>query len=114
MKPLRQASSSSAGNGALSPLAADSQGNTTYVARTQDNLVGISNNDLVVIYSDTAAIVAAAGSAAFSAKPYPDMGFVVLHIANFDQLVSLHQSLAGRFPTAKFDLPVTYFPIRPR
>ncbi|MBV8271233.1 MAG: hypothetical protein JO067_03075 [Cupriavidus sp.] len=114
VKPLRQAPSSSGSNGVLRPLAADPPGNTTYVVRTQDNLVGISTNDLVVMHPDTAAIVAAAGASVASAKPYPDLGLVVLHVASFDLLAPLHRAIADRFPKAKFDLPVTYFPVRPK
>jgi hypothetical protein len=116
VKPLRQApsSSASAGNGTLRPLAADALGNTTYVARTRDNLVGISTNDLVVMHPDTAAIVAVANGVTVSAKPYPEIGLVVLHVANFDQIAPLHRAIAERFPTAKFDLPVTYYPVKPK
>ncbi|GMG90537.1 hypothetical protein Cmtc_17570 [Cupriavidus sp. TKC] len=114
VQPVRQPASASVTNGLLRPLSADPHGNTTYVVRTGDNLVGISTNDLVVIYPDTSAIVAAAGGATTSAKPYPDLGMVVLHVGNFDQIEPLHRAIAERFPTAKFDLPVTYFPLKPK
>jgi hypothetical protein len=114
VKPLRQAPSTSSNDAMRHPLEAAPQGNTTYVVRTRDNLVGISTNDLVVKHPDAAAVVAAAGASVASAKPYPDLGLVILHVASFDQLVPLHRVIADRFPTAKFDLPVTYFPVRPR
>jgi hypothetical protein len=87
-------------------------GRSTLVVRASDNLVGLSTNDLVVIYPDTAAIVAAAGGEHDSAKAYPEMGIVVIHVPSFDRLLPLQQTLAARFPAAKFDLPVTYFPLR--
>jgi hypothetical protein len=39
---------------------------------------------------------------------------VVLHVAEFDQLGPLHEAMARQFPAARFDLPVTYFPRKPK
>lgn len=86
---------------------------TTLVARASDNLVGVSTNDLVVIYPDTTAIMQAAASRAVSSKGYPNMGLTVIHVASFDRLLPLQQALASQFPAAKFDLPIRYFEVRP-
>jgi hypothetical protein len=117
VRPVRQgpaARASDPGAATLRPLSADTQGNTTYVARTRDNMVGISTNDLVVLYADTARVVAAAAGAVVSARAYPESGMVVLHVAEFDQLGPLHEAMARQFPAARFDLPVTYFPRKPK
>jgi hypothetical protein len=89
-------------------------GGTTFVVRSSDNLVGVSTNDLVVIYRDTAAISQAVAGKDVSAQAYPDMGLVVLHVGSFDQLAPLKTALSAKFPAAKFDLPVRYFATTPK
>jgi hypothetical protein len=97
-------------NGNLSPQAAPASSGTTLVVRASDNLVGTSTNDLVVMYADTDAVLRAVVSKAASVKAYADLGMVVVHVSSFDQIPKLQQDLAQAFPTAKFDLPVRYFP----
>ncbi len=89
---------------------------TTLVARTTDNLVGTSTNDLVVIYNDVEAVRTrvAAISGGITMKAYPEMGMVIVHAPRFEQLPPIKQQLAQAFPAAKFDLPVRYFDNKPQ
>jgi hypothetical protein len=82
---------------------------TTTVVRASDNLVGVSSNDLVVIYPDTVAVSRALSGKPVSVKTWPSAGIVVVHVGSFDQLLPLKTALSATFPTAKFDLPVKYF-----
>lgn len=87
---------------------------STLVVRASDNLVGVSDNDLVVLHVDTAAVTQAATGKASTIKPYPDLGLVVLHFSRFDELVEARKALAELLPAARFDLPVRYFKTLPR
>jgi hypothetical protein len=82
---------------------------TTFVVRVSDNLVGVSTNDLVVVYPDTGAVIQSVSGKGFTTKAYPDLGLVVIHAANFDDIEPLQQGIAKTLPNAKFDLPVRYF-----
>ncbi|MEO7031114.1 MAG: hypothetical protein ABI351_13045 [Herbaspirillum sp.] len=87
----------------------------TLVARASDNLVGISTNELVIISSNLDAIVAKVATlqlAGAEIHAYPKLKLLVVKTAQFDQLETIHNSVAASFPDAKFDLPVTYFPRR--
>ncbi|NLP61787.1 hypothetical protein [Paraburkholderia sacchari] len=84
-------------------------GETTTVVRASDNLVGVSANDLVVVYRDTAAVSQALSGKPVTVKAWPSMGLVIVHASTFDQLAPLQAALSEKFPTAKFDLPVKYF-----
>ncbi|WP_322050810.1 hypothetical protein [Paraburkholderia bannensis] len=89
-------------------------GETTTVVRESDNLVGVSSNDLVVIYPDTAAVSQALSGKPVSVKVWANMGIVVVHASTFDQLMPLKTALSQKFPAAKFDLPVKYFDTVPQ
>lgn len=39
---------------------------------------------------------------------------VVLQVAEFGLFGPLHEAMARQFPTARCDLPVTYFPRKPK
>ncbi|MCP3713180.1 hypothetical protein M3I54_41005 [Paraburkholderia sp. CNPSo 3274] len=82
--------------------------NATLVIRSSDRLVGLSSNDLVVIYADTAAVSAAASGLVQQVSAFPRMGMTVLHVSTFGQLQPLYQTLVAKFPAAHFDLPVRY------
>lgn len=84
------------------------QPNSTLVIRTSDLFVGLSTNDLVVIYPDTAAVSAAASGMAQQVQAFPQMGLTVLHVSTFSSLLPLYQTLSTKFPSARFDLPVSY------
>jgi hypothetical protein len=90
------------------------QQNATLVIRSSDRLVGLSSNDLIVIYADTAAVSAAASGLAQQVNTFPQMGLTVLHVGAFAQLQPLYQTLAAKFPAARFDLPVRYAKARTR
>ncbi|HTH58923.1 MAG TPA: hypothetical protein VL689_02060 [Paraburkholderia sp.] len=93
-----------------SPLDEDGnvQPNSTLVIRSSDRFVGLSTNDLVVIYPDTAAVSAAAGGLAQQVQAFPQMGVTVLHASSFSGLQPLYQTISAKFPAATFDLPVSY------
>ncbi|SIT36320.1 conserved exported hypothetical protein [Paraburkholderia ribeironis] len=84
------------------------QPNSTLVIRSSDWFAGLSTNDLVVIYPDTGAISAAAGGLAQQIQAFPQMGITVLHVNTFSSLPPLYQTLSTKFPSARFDLPVSY------
>jgi hypothetical protein len=86
---------------------------TTTVVRSTDNLVGVSSNDLVVMYGDTGAVTQAVAGKGVTAKAFPAMGMVVVHVSSFDEIGPLQSALSAKFPTAKFDLPVKYFETEP-
>jgi hypothetical protein len=111
------------GSVSVRPIPASAQGTrstgssqSTLVARSTDNLVGTSTNDLVVIYSNVEQIKsrAMALGGGISVKTYPDMGLTIVHAVSFDQLESAHQAIGQSYPSAKFDLPVRYFDIKPK
>lgn len=115
VSPGNNAPRASGNAGALAsakPQSMPAGGETTLVVRASDNLVGLSTNDLVVIYPDTDAVIHAVAGNAVSTRAYPAMEMVVVHAGSFDQLVPLKDTLSTKFPAAKFDLPVTYFPSR--
>ncbi|WP_081087127.1 hypothetical protein [Burkholderia pseudomultivorans] len=105
---IRAASSEGAGN------VVQSGRDNTFVIRDSDNLVGISTNDLIVVYPDTAAVNQAVAGQVKSVKIFPQIDTVIVHVASFDQLVSVQAALARKFPTAKFNLPVRYSETRPK
>lgn len=87
----------------------------TLVARASDNLVGVSSNELVIISSNLDAIAAKITTLQFAGAEihaYPKLKLLVVKTTQFDQLETIHNSVAASFPDAKFDLPVTYFPRR--
>jgi len=84
------------------------QPDSTLVIRSTDRFVGLSTNDLVVIYPDTAAVGAAASGIAQRVQAFPQMGVTVLHVSSFSSLQPLYQTIAAKFPAATFDLPVSY------
>lgn len=98
------------------PLDADgnAQPNSTLVVRTSDRFVGLSTNDLLVIYPDTAAVGAAAGALAQQVQAFPQQGVTVLHVNAFSDLLPLYQALSTKFPSARFDVPVSYAKQRAR
>ena len=90
---------------------------TTVVVRESDNLVGISAHELVIVGTDLAAMSAKVASlqlAGASIHSYPHLGLLVVKTARFEQIDSVRSQVAAAFPNAKFDLPVTYFPRKPR
>ena len=88
------------------------QPNSTLVVRSSDQWIGLSRNDLVVIYPDTAAVSAAAGGLAQQIQAFPQMGMTVLHVSAFSGLLPLYQALSAKFPAARFDVPVRFVKIR--
>lgn len=82
--------------------------NATLVIRANDRRVGLSSNDLVVIYADTGAVSAAASGLAQQVSAFPTLGVTVLKVSTFAQLQPLYQTLSAKFPGAQFDLPVSY------
>jgi hypothetical protein len=84
------------------------QPNSTLVIRSSDWFAGLSTNDLVVIYPDTGAVSGAAGGLAQQIQTFPQMGMTVLHVSTFSSLLPLYQTLSTKFPSARFDLPVSY------
>ncbi|MCC8402404.1 hypothetical protein LJ655_10950 [Paraburkholderia sp. MMS20-SJTN17] len=84
------------------------QANSTLVIRASDWFVGLSTNDLVVIYPDTGAVSAAAAGLAQQIQAFPTMNLTVLHVSTFSDLLPLYQALSTRLPSARFDLPVSY------
>jgi len=114
VRPVASSTPTADASTGAAPLSPQAASDTTLVVRASDNLVGVSTNDLVVIYPDTAAVSQAVAGKAAGTKAYPEMGMVVIHTTRFDQLHPLQQDLAKAFPTAKFDLPVRYFELRPK
>jgi hypothetical protein len=84
------------------------QPNSTLVIRSSDWFAGLSTNDLVVIYPDTGAVSAAASGLAQQIRTFPQMGITVLHVNAFASLLPLYRTLSVKFPSARFDLPVSY------
>lgn len=110
--------SSNTANSTHDNSAAESETATghTLVARASDNLVGVSTNELVIIGSNLDAIAAKVATlhlTGIQIQAYPKLKLLVVKTAQFDQLETVHNSVAAAFPDAKFDLPVTYFPRRP-
>jgi len=89
---------------------ADSE-QSTLVLRSTDNLIGVSANELVVIYKEPNAVQLKVGEWVKDAtvKAYADHGLVVIRLKRFADLQPLQLRLAEAFPGARFDLPVTYF-----
>ncbi len=90
---------------------------TTTVVRESDNLVGISNNELVIVSPELEAIaakVATLGLTGAQTRSYPRLQLRIVSTARFEQLETVRSQVAAAFPAAKFDLPVTYFPLKPR
>jgi hypothetical protein len=83
----------------------------TLVVRSTDNLVGSSENELVVIEKDTAAVQRKVLELATDASvtAYADHGLVIVQLKRFADLPTLRKQLAEAFPAARFDLPVRYF-----
>ena len=89
----------------------------TLVVRDSDNLVGVSANELVIIGADldaVAAKVAGLQLAGAQTHAYPKLKLLVVKTARFEQLETVRDQVAAAFPEAKFNLPVTYFPRKPR
>jgi len=85
----------------------------TLVLRASDNLVGISGNELIVLDDNLEGIAAAVTAlrlAGAQIHSYPALHLVLVKTARFDQLTTVRDRLAAKFPDAKFDLPVSYFP----
>lgn len=87
---------------------------STLVARSTDNLIGVSANELVVIEKDTNAVQLKVAELTKDAvvKAYADGAIVVVRVKRFSDLQPLQQGLAKAFPGARFDLPVEYFEIK--
>ena len=97
--------------------AAPAQEGRTLVARESDNLVGVSNNELVIINPDLDAVAAKVASLQLPGAQihsYPRLQLLVVKTARFEQLETVRNQVAAAFPHARFDLPVTYFPRKPR
>jgi hypothetical protein len=97
--------------------AAMAQEGRTLVVRDSDNLVGISANELVIISADLDAVAAKVASlqlAGAQTHAYPHLKLLVVKTARFEQLETVRDRVATAFPEAKFNLPVTYFPRKPR
>ena len=87
------------------------------VVRERDHLVGISSHELVVITPEldaVAATVAGMHLPGATTHPYPKLQLLVVKTARFEQLETVRDQIAAAFPAAKFDLPVVYFPKKPR
>ncbi|MFM0337642.1 hypothetical protein [Paraburkholderia fungorum] len=84
---------------------------STLVLRSTDNLIGVSANELVVIYKEPKAVQLKVGEWLKDAtvKTYEDHGLVVIRLKRFADIQPLQLRLAELFPGARFDLPVTYF-----
>jgi hypothetical protein len=90
------------------------QPNSTLVVRSSDNVVGLSTNELVVMYPDTNAVGAAASGLAQQVQAFPARGITVMRVSAFSDLLPLYQALLAKFPAATFDLPVMYSKNRPQ
>ncbi len=96
---------------------APAQEGRTLVVRDSDNLVGVSANELVIIGADLDAVAAKVASlqlAGAQTHAYPKLKLLVVKTARFEQLETVRDQVAAAFPEAKFNLPVTYFPRKPR
>ncbi|MGT0250577.1 hypothetical protein [Burkholderia pyrrocinia] len=93
---------------------AQSGRDSTFVVRDGDNLVGVSTNDLIVVYADTAAVYHAVVGQVKSVDVYPQIDTVIVHVGSFDQLSPIKTTLARKFPMAKFSLPVRYSDTKPK
>ncbi|SAK70702.1 hypothetical protein AWB79_03840 [Caballeronia hypogeia] len=84
---------------------------STLVVRPSDNLIGRSDNKLVVVYSDTAAVKAKSLSLAPGAtiETHPNVAMTIVRVSSFKDLPALQAKLHDAFPKATFDVPVTYF-----
>lgn len=94
----------------------ESQGKSL-VVREHDNLVGVSAHELVIITPEldaVAAKVASLGLPGATTNPYPKLKLLVVKTARFEQLETVRDQVAAAFPDAKFDLPVVYYPKKPR
>ena len=99
------------GKHANGAMAATAEGRTL-VARESDNLVGVSNNELVIISPDLDAIAAKVASLQLpgaQTNTYPKLQLLVVKTARFEQLETVRSQIAAAFPDARFDLPVAYF-----
>lgn len=89
----------------------------TLVVRESDHLVGISHNDLMVVGPDLdrmAASVRALGLPGIEASVYPNIRLLLVRARQFEHLQVVHDRLTTDFPQARFDLPISYFPRRPK
>lgn len=94
----------------------ESQGKSL-VVREHDKLVGVSAHELVIITPEldaVAAKVASMGLPGATTNPYPRLQLLVVKTARFEQLETVRDQVAAAFPDAKFDLPVVYYPKKPR
>ena len=90
---------------------------STLVVRESDNLVGISSHELVIVTPELDAVAAKVASLQLpgaSTKSYPQLQLLIVKTARFEQLQTVRDQVAAAFPQAQFDLPVTYFPRKPR
>lgn len=88
----------------------------TLVMRESDHLVGVSNNDLMVVGSDLdgmAAAVEALGLPGVQISRYPKIRLLLVKTRRFEQLQAVHDRLASQYPDARFDLPIQYFRRKP-
>ncbi|MGB6054083.1 MAG: hypothetical protein WBG17_02480 [Burkholderiaceae bacterium] len=89
----------------------------TLVVREPDNLVGVSANELVIVSPALDAIAAKVASLHLPGAQIhaaPKLQLLVVKTARFEQLETIRAQVASAFPEARFDLPVTYFPHKPR
>ncbi len=89
-----------AGKHANGASAAATEGRTL-VARESDNLVGVSNNELVIIEANLDAVAAKVASlqlAGAQTHPYPRLQLLVVKTARFEQLETVSQPGRRRFP----------------
>ncbi|MGB7479034.1 MAG: hypothetical protein WA924_01785 [Burkholderiaceae bacterium] len=97
--------------------AAPAQEGRTLVVRDGDNLVGVSANELVIVSPALDAIAAKIASLHLPGAQIhtaPKLQLLVVKTARFEQLEMIRGQVAAAFPEARFDLPVTYFPHKPR
>ena len=100
----------------MSPATLAPQGKSL-VVRERDNLVGVSAHELVIITPEldaVAAKVASMGLPGATTNPYPKLQLLIVRTARFEQLETVRDQVAAAFPDAKFDLPVVYYPKKPR
>lgn len=100
--------------GGQHPLSTDAS-QSTLVARTTDNLIGVSANEMVVIEPNASAVQKKIAELAADAavRLYAGRGITVVRVKRFSDLPALQQRLAEAFPTARFDLPVMYIENEP-
>ena len=68
----------------------------------------------VAAVAAVAATVAGMHLPGATTHPYPKLQLLVVKTARFEQLETVRDQIAAAFPAAKFDLPVVYFPKKPR